>query len=307
MVGASVNWQDLPEPVRGEYPWPGKFINLTQDDGSSLRMHYLDEGKGEPLLMVHGNPTWSFYWRKLVAELGQDYRCIAPDHIGCGLSEKPGDWSYRLQDHIDNLSQLITALDLHDITLVVHDWGGAIGFGAALKHPDRIKRLVVFNTAVFTGPVPAEIRMCRWPIIGPLVIQGLNGFARIGLYRAIADRRRMDGAVGQGYLAPYNSWANRIAHLAFVRDIPLEPEHPTLGVINELDRRVSELNHLPTTFIWGERDFVFTTAFLERFLTKFPDSEVHVLPDAAHYVVEDAHETIVPIIRNFLERNPIQS
>ena len=107
MVGASVNWQDLPEPVRGEYPWPGKFINLTQDGGSSLRMHYLDEGKGEPLLMVHGNPTWSFYWRKLVADLGQDYRCIAPDHIGCGLSEKPGDWSYRLQDHIDNLSQLM--------------------------------------------------------------------------------------------------------------------------------------------------------------------------------------------------------
>jgi len=305
MVGA-VDWQDLPAAVRGEYPWRGRYLSIHRDDAAPMRLHYLDEGKGEPLLMVHGNPTWSFYWRKLVSGLSEDYRCIVPDHIGCGLSDKPGDFSYRLEDHIQNLSQLIEALDLHDITLVVHDWGGAIGFGAALKHPDRIKRLVVFNTAVFMGPVPAEIRMCRWPVVGELVIQGLNGFVRTGLFRAIADRSRMKGGVGAGYLAPYNTWSNRYAHLAFVRDIPIEADHPTRAVINEIDERVSELAHLPAVFVWGEKDFVFTTAFLHRFLEKFPDPEVRLLPDAAHFVVEDAHEVIVPLVRDFLARHPIQ-
>ena len=289
------------------YPFTPKQLRLE----SGWSLSYVDEGPadaaGAPtILMVHGNPTWSFYWRTLVKGLEGDYRCIVPDHIGCGLSDKPNDWTYRLSDHIDNLSYLIEALDLHDVTLVVHDWGGAIGFGAALKHPDRIKRLVVFNTAVFTGPVPAEIRWCRAPVVGELVIQGMNGFIRAGLFRAIADRNRMKGAVGQGYMAPYNSWKNRYAHLAFIRDIPLENDHPTLRVINELDKRVTELAHLPTLFIWGEKDFVFTTAFLQRFLDRWTtEPEVVLLPEAAHFVVEDAHEQIVPTMRDFLGRHPI--
>ncbi len=305
-----VQHADLSDAVRAHYPWPGRYLNIqgaeSLKEGEILRMHYLDEGTGEPLLMVHGNPTWSFYWRTLVADLSKDYRCIVPDHIGCGLSDKPQDWSYRLEDHIENLSILIEALDLHDVTLVVHDWGGAIGFGAALKHSNRIKRLVIFNTAVFLGPVPFSIRMCRWPMLGPAMVQGLNGFIRVGLIRAIADRSRMKGGVGAGYLAPYNSWNNRIAHLQFIRDIPLEDDHPTRRVIQELDNRTGELNHLPAVFIWGEKDFVFTTAFLEKWLEKFPDPEVHILAEAAHFVVEDAHEKILPIVRGFLGRHPLQ-
>jgi len=240
-----------------------------------------------------------------VSDLAPHYRCIVPDHIGCGLSDKPQDWSYRLQDHIENLSILIEALDLHDVTLVVHDWGGAIGFGAALKHLPRIKRLVIFNTAVFLGPVPLSIRMCRWPVVGPAMVQGLNGFIRVGLLRAIADRRRMKNGVGLGYLAPYNSWKNRIAHLQFIRDIPLEADHPTRGLIQELDDRTGELGALPALIIWGERDFVFTHRFLERWQAKLPQAEVHTLPDAAHFVVEDAHETIIPLLRGFLNRHPL--
>jgi cis-3-alkyl-4-acyloxetan-2-one decarboxylase len=300
---------DLPAVVRNHYPWQGRYLNIrgaeSLRDGQSLRMHYLDEGKGEPLLMVHGNPTWSFYWRTLVSDLAPQYRCIVPDHIGCGLSDKPQDWTYRLQDHIENLSILIEALDLHDVTLVVHDWGGAIGFGAALKHLPRIKRLVLFNTAVFLGPVPLSIRMCRWPLVGPAVVQGLNGFIRVGLLRAIADRTRMKGGIGKGYLAPYNSWKNRIAHLQFIRDIPLEEDHPTRRLIQELDERTDELSNLPALLIWGEKDFVFTTDFLKRWQAKFPEAEVHTLPNAAHFVVEDAHETIIPLVRSFLNRHPL--
>lgn len=303
-----MDWKSLPEGVRAEYPWPGRFLNLQLDDGRQLRMHYLDEGKGEPLLFVHGNPTWSFYWRKLVGGLSDNYRCIAVDHIGCGLSDKPGkDYSYRLEDHIHNLSYLIEALDLRDVTLVVHDWGGAIGLGTALRHVDRIKRLVIFNTAAFIAPVPAEIRATRWPWVGELVIQGLNGFVRGGFLRATKQRQRFRGAVREGYLAPYDSWDNRYAHLAFIRDIPIEPGHPTKKIIDEIDARLGELSHLPTVFIWGTHDFVFTTAFLERFLVRWPNPEVHLLDQAAHFVVEDAHEQIVPIVRSFLERNAIQA
>ena len=292
----------LPEPVKALYPWHGRFIEV---DGN-LRMHYLDEGTGEPLLMVHGNPTWSFYWRTLVGPLTDRYRCIVPDHIGCGLSDKPAKWRGHLSDHIDNLAQLIEELDLQDVTLVVHDWGGAIGFGAALKHPSRIKRLVVFNTAVFLAPVPWSIRMCRWRGAGPLLVQGFNGFARVAQFRAIADRSRLQGAVGQGYLAPYNGWEARRAHLRFVRDIPIEPDHPTRRVIEELAARVGpELNHLPALIIWGEQDFVFTNDFLTRWSAMFPSAEVHSLPDAGHYVVEDAHERIVPMVRAFLDRHPL--
>lgn len=294
--------RDLPASVREHYPWPGQYLRVGE---GGHRLHYLDEGKGEPLLMVHGNPTWSFYWRTLVQGLQDRYRCVVPDHIGCGLSDKPQDWSYRLEDHIANLSQLIEALDLRDITLLVHDWGGAIGLGAALKHPDRIKRLVIFNTAVFLGPVPLSIRMCRLPVVGSTLIRGLNGFIRVGLVRASGHRSRMRGGVGRGYVAPYNNWANRIAHLRFVQDIPLEPDHPTRRVIQELDRRSGELAHLPTCIIWGEKDFVFNMDFLARFREKFPSAEVHTLPDAAHFVIEDAHERIIPLVRDFLQRHPL--
>src|SRR5262249_37652531 len=132
----------LPRNVREHYPWQGKHLSL--EDG--VQLHYLDEGSGAPLLMLHGNPTWSFYYRNLVRAFSGTYRCIVPDHVGCGLSEKPLDWPYRLENHARSIEQLIERLDLQDITLVVHDWGGAIGFAAALKHRARIKRLILCNT-----------------------------------------------------------------------------------------------------------------------------------------------------------------
>ncbi len=296
------DYASLPAEVRAHYPWPGAFHTAK----SGHQQHYLDEGEGEVLLMVHGNPTWSFYYRRLVAELSADYRCVVPDHVGHGLSDKPQDWSYRLQDHIDNLVSLIDHLDLHDITLLVHDWGGAIGFGAALARPDRIRRLVVFNTAVFMEKVPLTIRTARKRVFGEAAILGLNGFLRGGLMQGVVDRKRMKNGVGAGYFAPYDSPANRIGHLKFIRDIPLEEGHPTRETIDRLDREVESLNTLPTMFLWGDRDFVFTPRFLhEHWLKKFPEAEVHQFPDAAHWVVEDAHELIVPRIRDFLANNPL--
>lgn len=298
------SWGELPDAVKRHYPWPGADLRLA----SGHKLHYLDVGPpgGETLLMVHGNPTWSFYWRTLVAGLSDTYRCIVPDHLGSGLSDKPADWTYHLADHIANLVELIDKLDLRDVTLVVHDWGGPIGFGAACERPDRIARLVVFNTSVFMEEVPLSIRMCRWPGVGEVVVQGLNGFVRGGLLRAIGDRKRLADGVGWGYTAPYDGWNARLAHLKFIRDIPIEDGHPTRAVVDRLTERVPALfADRPALVVWGERDFVFTNRFRDKWRELLPSAELESYPDAAHWVVEDAHERIVPRMRAFLAAHPL--
>lgn len=291
----------LSPTVRKLYPFEGKFLTL---DGG-VKLHYLDEGQGETLLFVHGNPTWSFIWRKLVQEFSGQYRCIALDHVGCGLSDKPQEYSYTFAQHVENAAKLVETLDLKNVTLVVHDWGGPIGFGAAVKLPDRFARFVIFNTGIFEGPIPLEIRMCRWPVVGKLAIRGLNGFVRGGLLRATSDRSKFKNGVAEGYLAPYDSWENRVANLRFIEDIPLEAAHPTREYFLDVGEKIRQFADKPVVILWGEKDFCFVPVYRKMFLERLPKAEVHVFEDAAHWVVEDAHDRIVPIVRSFLERNPL--
>ncbi|HEX5443380.1 MAG TPA: alpha/beta fold hydrolase [Pirellulales bacterium] len=282
------------------YPFKSHWLEL---DGR--RYHYLDEGQGEPLLLVHGNPTWSFYWRELVKPLREHYRVIVPDHIGCGLSDKPPRYEYRLARHIDNLRRLIERLELRQVTLLAHDWGGAIGLGAAVAEPERFSRLVLFNTAAFRSRrIPWRIRICRTPLLGRLAVQGLNAFARAALTMAVTKHERMTPAVQAGLLAPYNTWLNRVATHRFVLDIPRSPRHASYATLETVEHGLARLRGLPAMFIWGMRDWCFTPHFLERFLELFPEAEVHRFDDAGHYVIEDAHERIVPLVREFLATHP---
>ena len=266
----------------------------------------MDEGAGEVLLLVHGNPTWSFYWRNLVLGLRGKYRLIVPDHIGCGLSDKPRKYPYRLAQHIQNLERLISELDLRQITLIAHDWGGSIGLGAATEMPDRFARFVMFNTAAFRSSwMPWRIRVCRMPLAGRVAVQGLNAFARSALTMAVNKPERMTAAVRQGLLAPYNTWFNRQAIYRFIEDIPMSQSHPSYRTLAEIESRLPVLKHFPWMFIWGMRDWCFKPQFLERFLDFIPKAEVHRLADAGHYVVEDAHEQIVPLVDQFLTKNPL--
>ena len=279
------------------YPFESHWLDL---DG--VRYHYLDEGQGEPLLLVHGNPTWSFYWRELVLSLRSRYRLIVPDHVGCGLSDKPQYYEYRLAKHVDNLRRLIEQLRLDHLTLLAHDWGGAIGLGAAVAEPSRFDRFVLFNTAAFRSQrIPWRIRICRTPLLGEWAVRGLNAFARAALTMAVAKRERMTPAVRAGLLAPYDTWRNRIALHRFVMDIPLSPGHPSYAALEAIEHRLAILADRPMMLVWGMQDWCFTPHFLERFLELFPAAEVHRLFDASHYVVEDAHEQIVPLVERFLE------
>jgi len=293
-MSASPDWRAL-------YPFASREVRL---DGQCY--HYVDEGAGEVLLLVHGNPTWSFYWRDIIKALSPRYRVIAVDHIGCGLSDKPRAYSYRLAKHVDNLRRFVEQLDLTNITLLAHDWGGAIGVGAALADEQRYRRFALFNTAAFrSNRMPWRIGMCRVPAFGKLAVQGLNLFARAALEMAVSHHERMTPAVRAGLLAPYDTWANRQAIYRFVQDIPLTPQHPSYEMLLKIEQGLPRLAIHPWLLVWGMKDWCFTPAFLERFLDFLPQAEVHRLADAGHYVIEDAHERIVPILQQFLERHPL--
>jgi cis-3-alkyl-4-acyloxetan-2-one decarboxylase len=270
------------------------------------RYHYLDEGQGQPLLLVHGNPTWSFYWRALVAAFRDRYRVIVPDHIGCGLSDKPQRYSYRLAQHAENLRRLVETLDLENITLIAHDWGGAIGVGAALQSPQRFSRFVMMNTAAFRAPhIPWKIRLARTPLLGTLAIRGGNAFLRAALRMALEKRENMTPAVRAGYLAPYNTWANRVAVDGFVKDIPRSPRHPSYATLLRMEQGLPSLADRPWLLLWGMRDWCFHEWYLQRFLDFVPQAEVRRLPDAGHWLVEDAPEEVIREINQFLSKNPL--
>lgn len=300
-MSARYNSLEMIEDWRSLYPFGSHHLSID-----SLRYHYLDEGTGQPLLMVHGNPTWSFYWRNLVSAFRDRYRTVVPDHIGCGLSDKPQDYPYRLERHIENLVRLIEHLDLTDITLLVHDWGGAIGLGAALRVPNRVARIVLFNTGAYPPPfIPFRIRICRTPIVGQWAVRKLNLFARAALTMAASNPDRMTPDVRAGFLAPYDSWKHRIAIYRFVADIPMTRRHPTWQILANIESGLPSLADRPIQMIWGMQDWCFTPACLERFLAIFPAAEVHRLEDAGHYVIEDAHERIVPLVDRFLNEHPV--
>lgn len=267
------------------------------------RQHYLDEGAGAPLVMVHGNPTWSFYYRELVKAFRGDHRAIAVDHLGCGLSDKPANFDYCLKSHIDNLVALVDQLDLKQATLLVHDWGGAIGLGAALERPERIARLVLFNTGAFPPPfVPLRIRACRTPLLGTLAMRGFNAFAGAALTMATERLDGLPAAVKAGLIAPYDSWAHRIAIDRFVHDIPFTKRHRTWSVLETIEQGLNSLANRPTLMVWGMKDWCFRPECLERLLTHFPSAEVKRLSNAGHYVIEDEPAEVIASVRAFLDR-----
>lgn len=284
------------------YPYTGKRLDV---DGGSL--HYLDEGLNEDasnqpvMLAVHGNPTWSFYWRALIESFAGSHRVVVPDHIGCGLSDKPQDWDYRLEQHINNLCALVEHLNLQNIVLVVHDWGGAIGMGMAGRMPNRIQKLVVTNTAAFRSQeIPMSIASCRIPVFGSIAVRGFNAFAGVATWRASA--KGLSKAVKSGLTLPYNSWASRIATLKFVEDIPLKPSHPSYDALMKVEEGLSILLDKPMLICWGEQDFCFTPNFRKEWQRRFPDAEVHAWDDVGHYVIEDVPERLVSTMTEWLSQ-----
>jgi pimeloyl-ACP methyl ester carboxylesterase len=283
------------------YPFDSNFLNIK-----GHKLHYVDQGKGPALVMVHGNPTWSFYYRNLITHLSKNFRTIVPDHIGCGFSDKPDacDYDYTLASRISDLDELINSLCPDEkICLIVHDWGGMIGLAWALDNLDRIDKIVITNTAGFLLPKDKRFPLRLWLIkylswFGVPAVLGLNAFARGALY--MGSNTPLSPSVKKGLTAPYNSWKNRIATLKFVQDIPIDKKDKSFCIVDHVDKHLTQLNEEQLLFLWGAKDFVFDLTFFNEFKQRFPRAKSHLFKDAGHYLFEDKPEETLERIKSFL-------
>ena len=282
------------------YPFKSNYIDIE-----GIKLHYIDEGTGDPVVMIHGNPTWSFFFRKLIKAISGSFRAIAPDHIGCGLSDKPGTqkYDYRLKSRVEDLETLLNHLGLNKITLILHDWGGMIGMAYALRHIEKIHRIVLMNTAAFLPPkgrpLPLRLKLIRdFKFLAVPAVLGLNLFSMGAVY--MASHKKLAKDVKAGLTAPYNCWENRIATLKFVQDIPVGPKDHSYKLVRQVDQNLYKLKNVPILICWGMHDFVFDADYLDQWRLRFPNASIHTFPDAGHYVLEDVPEKITPLIKAFL-------
>ena len=292
--------------IKDIYPFKNNYFQVSD----KVKLHYVDEGEGNPVVFVHGNPTWSFYFRDLISELSKDHRCIAIDHVGCGLSDKPvdEDYDFRYKSRVDNLEALLESLDIKgNVTLVVHDWGGAIGFGYAARHPERIKRLVVLNTGAFDLPetkkFPLALNIIRNTPLGSLLVYVFNAFARAAV--SVCPKLGLDEKARYGYLAPYDNWNNRRATLRFVQDIPLSEKDHSWNEIQKTKAGLENFKDTPAIICWGEQDFVFDNHFLNKWKEYLPQAKVNVWADSGHYILEDKKDEVRKLVREFVDSTPI--
>jgi len=275
----------------GTFPYEPRFV-----DAGEIRLHYVDEGPPDapPLLFVHGNPTWSYLWRRPIAELSaRGQRCVAFDHMGFGRSDKPPQLSaYSLERHIENAIALIDALDLSDVTLVGHDWGGPIGLGALLERRDRLRSVVLMNTWAWELPsfLPPFLREFRTEGLGEIL--ALGGHLFVESIPGGMRRRDPDPLMMEAYRAPFPDYWSRAGTLAFQREIPLTERDRSAPLMASIHERLPDMT-LPVLLVWGMRDPVFQPVFLEQWRELFPDARVVELADAAHFVPEDRPDAVV--------------
>lgn len=278
-----------------EYPFKSNFLQI--DDH---QIHYIDEGDGDVIVLVHGNPTWSFYYRRVISLLSKTHRVISIDHMGCGYSDKPQDYEYTLENHRRNLQTLLKSLDVEKYSLIVHDWGGAIGVGCAAFAPELVQKIVVLNTGAFpSNRMPFRISICRWPIIGEPLVRALNGFAWPATFMAVSKPLSRD--IKNCYLAPYSNWDNRVAVYNFVRDIPITPKHRSYKTLQDVAIGLTKLSQreIPSLILWGGKDFCFNDHFYDEWCNRLPHSEKVYYENGGHYILEDEWENIAPRLVKF--------
>jgi len=290
----------IPEHLKKEYPYtPKSFLTPW-----GVKMSYLDEGTSpkpnQAVLFIHGNPTWSFFYRKLIPRVFNSYRCIVPDHIGMGLSDKPLDYSYTLKTRIDDIEALVNALGLTRVHLVVHDWGGAIGMGLAVRNPTLIDKIVILNTAAFPSKILSKrIAFCRLPYLGPWFIRALNGFAWPATWMTM-HTRKLTVIEKEGYLLPYDSWNNRVAVNAFVQDIPMQSNDRSRKTLEGIEVGLNQFKNNPMFIVWGGKDFCFNDYYYGQWRKRFPEAKALYLPDVGHYVLDDCDSAVLESIAQFI-------
>jgi len=277
-------------------------------DGNGFQMHFVDEGSGEPIVMLHGDPTWGYLYRNFIPSLSHHHRCIVPDHMGMGKSDVPQEpYPYRLEHHIANLENLLLHLDLHNITLVLHDWGGPVGLGFATHHPERIKRLVLMNTWAFApwpgGPFPRLLEMIRSPRGEKFVLEK-NGYLEPALLGTTFHTENLTQKVLDAYRAPFPTPESRIAMLCWSLDIPGSESDPSYEEMKRIEHDLPRFATIPILLLWGMKDPVLSEPVLRMWQHIYPEATTHEIDDASHFLQEDAPEQIVYWIEEYLDANP---
>ena len=279
------------------FPFESRFFETP----SGHRMHYVDEGDGEPIVFLHGNPSWSFEFRHLIGALRSEYRCVAPDHVGFGLSGRSQDNQDHLPDaHARSFESLMEVLDLRDVTLFMSDWGGPIGLDFARRHPDRVKRIVIANT--WCWPVNDDMHFRRFSFmmrswVGQLMIKGFNCFVNKVVPKAVGDSSILTPEVMDHYRNAQPNWAARAACAAFPGHIIGSSEW--LGSI--WDKR-DTFTEKPALLLWGLKDIAFRVKELERWKSALSNYEVREFDDCGHFLAEEAPERVIPDLRDFIVR-----
>jgi haloalkane dehalogenase len=285
---------ELTKSLKTLYPFSSNYLQI---DGNNY--HYIDEGEGEVIILVHGNPTWSFYYRNVIKDLSKKYRVIAPDHIGCGLSDKPEDYSYTLKNRIKDLGTLIKFLDIKKYSMLVHDWGGAIGFGHAVEHVDQICKMIILNTGAFTSKrIPFSINLLKGKKTGPFLVKYFNAFCYPATF--MSTEKKLSNEVKKGYLFPYQSPKERIAISEFVQDIPMDQSHQSYYTLLSIEQKLPSLTQ-EKLILWGGKDFCFNDEFFSKWRSLYPQAKYIYYKDAGHYVIEDETLDTLKQINQFLE------
>lgn len=275
------NWLD-----RQEYPFNSHYINLPMG-----KMHYIDEGQGDPIVMVHGNPGWSFEFRDIIKELSKTNRCIAPDHIGFGLSDKPADWSYLPEKQAENFEKLMDSLNLNNITIIVNDWGGPIGLSYAIKHPEKIKRIVLLNTWLWSvkgDPHFEKFSNMMGKGVGKFMIKHFNLFGKKVVKMAVADKHKLTRHIHKHYYKHLDKPSHRKGSYVFPGQIIGSSEW-----LEKLWQQKDKISSIPTTIIWGEKDIAFKQKELDKWLATMKNNTLIKLSNVGHYPQEESPETLI--------------
>lgn len=284
----NTNWLNT-----NEYPFKHHYFNVND-----TTMHYVDEGEGEVILFVHGTPSWSFEFRNVIKFLSKKYRCIALDHIGFGLSEKPAKYDYTVQNHTASLLKLITHLQLNQFTMLVHDFGGIIGLAAAEQIPEKIKGLVMLNTwcrSIQDEPEYKKMKMILGSPLMPLLYRYLNFSAKYILPAAFGERSRLTPEIHQHFLRPFSKASERNGTIAFAKSLLRDQDYYA-----SIGKKLTILKEKPVLIIWGMKDEFITEKHLLWMQEQFPGSKVVRYDDAGHFVLEEKSVVAGPVIAEFM-------
>jgi haloalkane dehalogenase len=277
------------------FPVEHRFIDLDE-----ARIHYVDEGTGEPVLLLHGNPTWSFLYRKIIAGLSDEFRCIAPDYPGYGMSMAAPGYRYTPGEHSAVIERFVDQLGLSGLTLMVQDWGGPVGLGLAGRRPELVRRLIIGNT--FAWPLAPEPRVRLFSTVlggppGRVLNRWFNFAPRVFFARGFAQP--VPPEVMRAYLAPWRDPQRRAPAAIAPRQLIA-----AAGYLAEVEAGLPKIADRPALIVWGMRDFAFRESARRRFEQAFPDHRTVLLPGASHFVQEDAGTQIAAEFKNFRATHP---